>query len=64
MKTTTNTPPTKPILVMITNTDAVYYFNGELQVSEIQDDQDGMLYYFAGNKAQYLPKVFQPVQTI
>ena len=52
----------KPQLIFVTadTAKACFRLNGEIETAEVQDDQDGQLYYMAGRKAYYLPKEWQP----
>lgn len=40
--------------------EAIYRYKGEVLRAEIQEDIEGQLYYFVGDKAHYLPLNFQP----
>jgi len=39
---------------------AIYKHKGEVLEAEILEDMEGQLYYFVGDKAHYLPDIFQP----
>jgi hypothetical protein len=40
--------------------EAIYKYKGEVLTAEIVEDAEGQLYYFVGDKAHYLPDIFQP----
>jgi hypothetical protein len=40
--------------------EAIYRYKGDILTAEIVEDADGQLYYFVGDKAHYLPDIFQP----
>ena len=42
------------------NPIAIYKYKGEVKEAEILEDAEGELYYFIGDKAEYLPEQFQP----
>lgn len=42
------------------NPTAIYKHKGEVKETEILEDAEGELYYFVGDKAEYLPEQFQP----
>jgi hypothetical protein len=58
-----NNPNNTPQLLAVKDNGsptAIYKHKGEVLEAEIVEDAEGQLYYFVGDKAHYLPDIFQP----